>query len=183
MRRAFALALVLGLAGCGGSGSSDRAPEAVASAATSTLKDALILSAVKAALIAEDPDSTTTVGVAASSGVVTLRGSVRSAAIKAQFDARARQVTGVKSVVDELRVDPNGPRLRQQVSDVALAARIQAAIAAQVGFERIGVEVRDGVATLSGTVPDAKTKATALATARGTSGIRNVVDRMRVAGP
>ncbi|HEX3548895.1 MAG TPA: BON domain-containing protein [Candidatus Elarobacter sp.] len=182
MRRALALAAIVLLAGCTGSGSSDRAPQAVASAATSTLKDALILSAVKAALIAEDPDSTTSVGVGASNGVVTLRGTVRSAAIKSRFAARARSVTGVTSVVDDLRVDPNGPRLKQQIGDVALAARIQAAIAAQVGFERITVEVHDGVATLDGTVPDAKTRATAIATARGTSGIRNVVDHLRVGG-
>ena len=170
------------LAACGG-GASSREPEAAASAATSTLKDALVISAVKAALIAADPDSTTSVGVASSGGVVTLRGTVRTAATKQQFEARARGVTGVTSVVDDLRVDPNAPRIKEQVGDVALAARIQTAIAAQLGFERIGVEVHAGVATLSGTVPDAKTRATAIATARGTTGIRNVVDRMRVAEP
>jgi osmotically-inducible protein OsmY len=184
VRRAIVagIAAALALAGCSGDGSSDRAPQAAASAATATLKDALILSAVKAALIGEDPDSTTTVGVAASDGVVTLRGAVRSEATKRAFETRARHVTGVKSVVDELRVDPDGPRLKEQVGDVALAARIQAAIAAQLGFERITVEVHAGVATVDGTVPDAKTKATVLATARGTSGIRNVVDHVRVAG-
>jgi osmotically-inducible protein OsmY len=47
----------------------------------------------------------------------------------------------------------------------------------------VTVRVDRGVATLTGTVPDAKTKATIAATARDTSGIRNVVDRVRVAGP
>jgi len=170
------------LAGCGGD-SGSRAPEPTISAAAGTLKDALIIAAVKAALTAEDPDSTTTVGVAATGGVVTLSGSVRSAAIRTRCEERARAIAGVTSVVDRLRVDPHGPRIKEQVGDVALAARIQAAIAAQLGFEKISVEVHGGVATLSGSVPDAKTKATALATARGTSGIRNVVDMVRVEAP
>ncbi len=181
MRRALAaLALVL-VAGCGG-GSSNGTPGPTASAVTSSLKDALVTSAVKAALIAEDPDSTTTVGVSASSGVVTLGGSVKSASIRSRFVMRARAVTGVTRVVDDLTINARGPRLQQQIGDIALAARIEAAIAAEVGFKQINVTVHDGVATLEGTVPDAKTRDTAVATARGTAGIRNVVDRLRVGG-
>ncbi len=153
------------------------------SAAAGTLKDALVIAAVKAALTADDPDSTTTVGVSSSNGVVTLAGSVRAASTRARFVQRARSIAGVSRVVDDLRVDPHGPRLKEQVGDVALAARIQAAIAAQLGFEKITVSVHGGVATLDGTVRDVKTKATAIATARGTSGIRNVVDHVRVGAP
>jgi osmotically-inducible protein OsmY len=89
----------------------------------------------------------------------------------------------VKRVVDLLRVDPKSPRFREQVGDVALAARVQTAVTAQVGLQKVGVRVERGVATLDGTVSDAKTKRTILTTARGTSGIRNVVDRIRVAVP
>jgi len=180
MRRAgLALACAL-LAGCGG-GASD-SPGPTQSAVTSSLKDALVVSGVKAALIAEDPDSTTTVGVSANAGVVTLRGSVKSASIRSRFDARARAVTGVTRVVDDLTINPRGARLQQQVGDVALAARIEAAIAAQIGLTQIEVTVHDGTATLSGTVSNAKARGVAVATARGTSGIRNVVDNLRVGG-
>jgi osmotically-inducible protein OsmY len=150
---------------------------------SSVLKDALILSAVKATLTADDPDSTTTLGVAVTSGVVTLRGTVRSAATRAKLVSSARNVAGVKSVVDDLTINPHQPQINQQVADVALEARIEAAVTAQVGLQHVTVKVVHGVATLSGTVPDAKTKATVLAAARGTSGIRNVVDRIRVGGP
>jgi osmotically-inducible protein OsmY len=95
----------------------------------------------------------------------------------------ARGVAGVKSVVDDLTINPHQPQVKQQVADVALEARIEAALTAQVGLQHVAVHVERGVATLSGTVPDAKTRATVVATARGTSGIRNVVDRIRVAGP
>ncbi|HWT05921.1 MAG TPA: BON domain-containing protein, partial [Xanthomonadales bacterium] len=133
-------------------------------------------------LIGDDPDSTLSLRVSVAGGVVTLRGTVHDAAIRRKVVADARATGGVKRVVDELRVDPRGPRLRQQVGDVALAARVQTAIAAQVGLQHVIVRVDHGVATLDGSASDAKTKRTILATARGTAGVRNVVDRIRVAG-
>jgi osmotically-inducible protein OsmY len=170
------------LGGCTGN-SQEKVPEPFGTrAATAVLKDALTLSAVKAKLIGDDPDSTLTLRVSVTDGVVTLRGTVHDAAIRRKVVADARATGGVKRVADELRVDPRGPRLRQQVGDVTLAARIQAAIAAQVGFQHVLVRVDRGVATLDGTTPDAKTKSTVLATARNTAGVRNVVDRLRVAG-
>jgi osmotically-inducible protein OsmY len=187
MRRAPAAlaALALGglLAGCTGS-SQQKVPEPFGTRpATAVLKDALTLSAVKAKLIGDDPDSTLSLRVAVTDGVVTLRGTVHDTAIRRKVVADARATGGVKGVVDELRVDPRGPRLRQQVGDVALAARIQTAIAAQVGLQHVTVRVDRGVATLDGSVSDAKTKRTILTTARGTAGERNVVDRVRVGGP
>ncbi len=169
------------LAGCTGD-SQQKMPEPFGTRApTAVLKDALTLSAVKAKLIGDDPDSTISLRVSVTDGVVTLRGTVHDAAIRRKVVADARATGGVKRVVDALRVDPRGPRLRQQVGDVALAARIEAAITAQVGVQHVVVHVDRGVATLDGTA-DAKTKRTILTTARGTAGVRNVVDRIRVAG-
>jgi osmotically-inducible protein OsmY len=183
VRRALALAAALLLGGCTGS-SQDRAPQPFGTRpATSVLRDALVLGTVKATLTGEDPDSAATVAVAVQDGVVTLRGRVHDAATRARLAAAARRTTGVKRVVDELRIDPHSPLLRQQVGDVALAARVETAIAAQVGPQHVGVHVDRGVATLDGSVADRKTKATVLATARGTTGVRNVVDHIRVAGP
>lgn len=189
MRRAFLLAAAIAavaagslLSGCTGEGRHD-APEPFGTrAATDVLKDALVLSAVKARLIGDDPDSTLSLRVAVSGGIVTLRGTVHDAAIRRKVVADARSTSGVRRVVDELRVDPRGPRLRQQVGDATLAARIEAAITAQVGIQHVVVHVDRGIATLEGTVADANTKRTVAATARGTSGVRNVVDRVRVGG-
>ena len=170
------------LAGCTGT-SQPKMPEPFGtSAATTVLRDALILSAVKAKLIGDDPDSTLSLRVAVHEGVVTLRGTVHDAAIRRKVVADARATGGVKRVIDALRVDPRGPRLRQQVGDVTLAARIEAAVTAQVGLQHVVVRVDRGVATLEGTASDAKTKTTILTTARGTAGVRNVIDRIRVAG-
>lgn len=182
MRLALAAFCVAIVAGCV-DGRVQATPPPELRPATNVLRDTLVRSAVKAALIADDPDSTTTVGVAVNDGVVTLTGTVRDAGTRGRFVADAGKTGGVKRVVDALRVDPNAPRLKQQVSDVALAARVEAAITAQLGIEPVSVRVRHGVAELGGTVHDAKTKATIVATARGTSGIRNVVDEIRVAPP
>jgi hyperosmotically inducible protein len=183
VRRVIALAAALLLAGCTGS-SQQKVPEPFGTLPpASAVKDVLIVSGVKATLVAADPDSTTTVGVTSSGGVVTLRGTVRDAATRTRVVSAARNVAGVKSVVDDLTINPHQPQIKQQVADVALEARIEAAVTSQVGLQHVTVNVAHGVATLSGTVPDAKTRATVVATARGTSGIRNVVDRIRVAGP
>lgn len=187
MKGALALLPLLVLAGCAGNQSSqqqqrDTRPFVSRDPAT-FLHDGLILTGVKAKLTADNPDSATTVGVTVNGGAVTLRGNVRDARAKAQAVADARGVRGVKSVDDQLQIDPNGPRLKERFSDLSLATRITTAIGAQVGLNHVRVRVRDGVATLDGSANDAKTKETALATARGTTGIRNVVDRIRVERP
>jgi osmotically-inducible protein OsmY len=162
-------------------------PSAPASEATrapgAELEDALITGAVKAALVAHDPDSTTNVRVAVRDKVVTLTGTVKDRKTRDDLVRVTETVVHVKAVHDGLRVDPRQRRLGEQVDDFALAARIQTAAAAQVGFKHVIVHVDRGVVTLEGSVPDAKTKATVVRTARDTEGVRNVVDRMRVGEP
>lgn len=179
---ALALALAA-LAGCGPNATTTtvRMPQPFGTrAATEVLRDGLVLTAVKAQLTALDPDSATSLGVSVRDGVVLLRGTVRDRGALTRDVAAARKVSGVKQVVADLRVDPRGPRPREQVSDFALATRITAALAAQVGPTGVRVHVASGTVTLDGAVSDPKTKAAALATARNTAGVRGVVDRIRV---
>lgn len=180
-----ALAVAL-LTGCGSNTSTTtvQVPQPFGTrAATEVLRDGLILAAVKAQLTALDPDSATSLGVSVRDGVVRLRGTVRDRGALAKDTAAARKVAGVKRVVTEVRVDPRGPRPREQVSDFALATRITAALAAQVGPTGVRVHAAGGTVTLDGSAPDGKTKATAVSTARGTGGVRNVVDHIRVEHP
>ena len=181
---ALALCALAGLAAGCSAQQTQQAPNPFASRpATAVLKDGLILAAVKAQLTAIDPDSSTTLSVAVQDGVVTLRGTVRDPAAVRKDVAAARKTAGVKRVVANLRVDPRGPRPGRQLSDAALAARIAAAYTAQVGFQAVSVHVDRGTVTLEGHVKDAKTKAAVVAAARGTDGVRNVTDRIRVGEP
>ena len=185
MRRAATFAAVLAaiLSGCTGN-VEQKAPNPFPSGAvTAGLKDALIFAAVKAQLTAIDPDSSTTLGVGVHDGVVTLHGSTRDAKARDKDVAAARAISGVRNVVDDLRVDPHGPRPGQQLNDAALAARITAAFTAELGVQPVQVHVDRGVVTLEGTVKDAKTKAALVQAARATSGVRNVEDRLGVAAP
>jgi osmotically-inducible protein OsmY len=182
MRRALALAAALAVAGC-----TPPPPQAPRSdetrAPTTVLRDALILAAVKSTLIADDPDSTTSVSVSVSDGVVTLRGTIKDERVRRRMVEHAQETVYVRAVVDHLRVDPRRRRIADQVGDLGLAARVQVALGAQLGVQKVIVHVERGVVTLDGTVSDAATKRTMLATARGVRGIRNVVDRIRVAVP
>jgi osmotically-inducible protein OsmY len=152
--------------------------------AADVLHDGLVLAEVKAKLTQADPDSATTLGVSVRDGVVELKGSVRDAAHRTRDVATARTVSGVRVVIDNLRVDPHGPRPGLELGEAALQARIMAAYTAQVGLqEHVGVKVDRGVVTLSGTVANAKTRQTIVTTARGTTGVREVVDHIRIGKP
>ncbi|MEO7039132.1 MAG: BON domain-containing protein [Candidatus Elarobacter sp.] len=179
----LAAAVAACAAGCTGN-AEQKAPNPFPSGPTATtLKDALIFAAVKAQLTAIDPDSSTTLGVGVREGVVTLRGSTRDAKARVNDVAAARKITGVQEVVDQLRVDPRGPRPGQQLSDAALATRVTTAFTAQLGLQRVAVHVDHGAVTLEGTVKDAKTKDAIVQTARATSGVRSVVDQLAVGAP
>jgi hyperosmotically inducible periplasmic protein len=168
-------AALAALAGC--ASSTTGGPQPAVTQLEHAANDALLTTAVKAKLIAVDIDSATSLGVRVDGGTATLTGAVRSAAARERDVAAARSVNGIRAVRDELRVNPALPDVKTRVGDAALAGRIAAAIFTQTGSAGVNVQVHDGVATLSGHV-DPSVRAAALATARNTTGIRGVVDRM-----
>jgi osmotically-inducible protein OsmY len=184
MRQALPVlaALTLVLGGCGNS-STDQPPEPFGSRAPGTvLKDGLILAAVKAKLTADDPNSVATLGVGVESGVVTLRGTVHTAADRTRLAADARGVRGVARVDDDLIVNPHATKLEGSVADFALAARVETALQVAAGFQQVTAHADHGIVTLTGTVKDEGTRARVVGAARQTSGVRNVVDQLRVGG-
>ncbi|MEA2720941.1 MAG: hypothetical protein QOJ39_2805 [Candidatus Eremiobacteraeota bacterium] len=181
--RALALAAALLLTACTGT-SQEKAPEPGATRSlTAGLEDALILASIKARMASEYPDSVTGIGVSVRDRVVTLRGWVKDAKTRQRMVQDAEMTVHVNRVVDELRVDPRRQGISEKMRDAALAARVATGFTAQVGVQKVSVRVDRGVATLSGTVPDAGTKRRILTAARDTSGVRNVVDHIRVGAP
>jgi osmotically-inducible protein OsmY len=183
MRRPLALAAALALTACSQPPPAAPPRSDETRAPTTVLRDALILAAVRSALLVDDPDASTSVGVTVTNGVVTLRGTVTDERVRRRMVEHAQETVHVQAVVDRLRVDPHRQRISDRVADVALAARVQTALSAQLGVQKVSVHVERGVVTLDGTVSDAATKRTMLATARGVRGMRNVVDRIRVGVP
>jgi osmotically-inducible protein OsmY len=139
-----------------------------------------------------------------SNGVVTLRGEVASDLERAQALLLARTTEGAQRVEDSLAVNaaldqkaaaqaspaaPAGaaataaPAPAALAQDAALVKSVQSRLAGdrQARTVMVDVTVKDGVALLDGTAPNAAAKQRALTLARETQGVVQVVDRLRVA--
>jgi hyperosmotically inducible protein len=171
----LAASLVLAATGCS---SIQNAPQPAVTQVEALAGDAFLMTAIKAKLITVDINSTATLGVRVSNGVATLTGTVRTAAIRAKAVAAARSVGGIRTVRDELRIDPRTPDIAGRFNDAALAGRIAGAIFTQTGTNGVKVDVQDGVVTLRGNVVDPRVRDAAVDTARNTSGVHIVIDKM-----
>jgi osmotically-inducible protein OsmY len=113
--------------------------------------DADIQKAVQAKLTA---DNVTGVTASVKDGVATLTGEVADITVKNKADASVKSVEGVKSVTNNLTLRPL-PQATASTNDAALQGIIEENWK-KAGCTGATIEVKDGVATLSGTVPDAK---------------------------
>lgn len=184
MRRTAALTVAILLSACGHGGDTKAPVQVPTLPPGGAMKDDLLHAAVKARLAGSDIDSTTRISVIVSNGVVTLRGGVKDLATKEREVKLVREMRGVKSVNDELRVGHVGRSLAQTVRDAGLVAAVASSLTAQTGVNVSGITVRAdaeaGVVTLAGHAPTAAIKSTLVAAARHTPGVRNVVDRIAV---
>ncbi len=144
--------------------------------------DTYVTAAVKAKLAAVDVDSADGVGVSVANGTVTLTGKAHSDAERQAYVATTRSVDGVRNVDDRLVIDPQERGVREQSGDVALAAKVSAAIAGQAGINvfHVKVSARDGVVSIEGTVPSESIARTIVDTARGVDGVKSVLQRISV---
>lgn len=106
MRTSRLLAVLLPLAlmaGCAGTENRTGAPDSQRAAGPAT-DDASIAAKVKEALAANPATSGLKVAASASQGTVTLKGEVKSLALRRQVESVVRDVQGVKSVNNQLIV-------------------------------------------------------------------------------
>jgi osmotically-inducible protein OsmY len=178
------LVLALALAACTAQQqqSTQDSAQQLASSAPDAAKNAYLTAAVSAKLASVDVDSTTTVQVSAAGGVVTLKGQARSAATRDAYDRAAKSIDGVTAVRDTISIDPNLRGLRAQTGDAGVAAAVMAAITAQAGVNvfHVTASAHDGIVTLRGTVPTRAIESTVLDAARGASGVRRVVNDLKI---
>ena len=122
-------------------------------------------------------------------GVVTLEGEVEANEDKIQAVRIARETEGVSRVEDRLRVKGATTAAGTGANtgaverpDAWLTAKIQSKyfLDDEVKGHEINVETNDGAVTLSGTVGSELQRRQALALARNTEGVRNVIDRLQV---
>jgi len=114
--------------------------------------DATLTGNVKAKIASDSGLSTAPVNVETKDGVVTLTGTVNSAADKSRAEQLARSVEGVKSVTNNLTVKPPVPVIAQ---DDPLKTQVVGNLG-KYGIRGITVTVANGEVTLEGDLPRAK---------------------------
>jgi hyperosmotically inducible periplasmic protein len=162
---------------------SERAPKpAAAKGVTTTARDMWITSAVKMRLLADDRAPGLAVNVDTDGGRVTLFGRVGSEAARMAAAEDAHKASGVTQVINDLQVVPTAKEAQVKARDEDVEQHIKAALSRRDDLRDadIDVDVRDGIARLTGTVPSETQRLTAAVVARTTAGVRAVRDELRI---
>jgi hyperosmotically inducible protein len=154
------------------------------------LDDATVTSRIQAKYFLDPTIKGRRIQVDTQGGIVTLRGEVASDNERAQALLLARTTAGAERVEDALTVDAgiDAPAasdvpVPSKAEDEALTALVQSRLGDDTSLNAvtmITVTAKDGVLLLDGTAPTAAAKQRALSIARGTDGVVQVVDRIRV---
>lgn len=147
--------------------------------ATITQTDEQIQREVQAELEWDARIRSTEIGVAVKDGVVTLTGWVDSYAKKLAAERAAHRVRGVKAVANEIEVLLPSSAERTD-ADIALEASRELAWEALVPADQIEVTVSRGIVTLRGEVSWEYERRAAERAVRRLSGVRNVVNLIKV---
>jgi hyperosmotically inducible periplasmic protein len=143
-----------------------------------TASDIRITSAVKMRLLADSQTPALDINVDTWAGVVTLFGIVPSQQAKAAAEADAKKVSGVKRVENELQVVASAKQAAGKVRDEELERAVKQAFDTP-DLKDLGIEVKNGVVRLTGTVPSEARRLEAAVTARAVPGVRAVEDDLR----
>ena len=159
------------------------------------IDDATVTSRIQAKFFLDDTVKERRIQVDARNGIVTLRGEVASDNERAQALLLARTTEGAERVEDALTVnagidasastagvssDAPSPA---NAGDETLTALVQSRLGDDTALNAattIAVTTKDGVVLLDGTAPTPAAKQRALSIARGTDGVVQVIDRIRV---
>ena len=156
-----------------------------APAASSVPDDALVTARVQSRFFVDDRVKARRIDVDTRDGIVTLSGEVESEDERAQALLLARTADGVRRVEDHLSIvtPPATSGETPRVDDAMLTTTIQAKyfVDDAVKGSAVDVSVKDGVVLLQGRVRDEAAHEQAVAIARNTTGVLQVVDRLTVA--
>jgi osmotically-inducible protein OsmY len=110
-------------------------------------------------------------------GTVTLRGTVRSLHQRRVAVDIAKSVRGVRTVEDELIVDPRDRSVDDEIRGVALQALMSSP---DVPSDMIDVSIADGWLTLSGQVKHQSESNAAFEAVSGLSGVGGITNKIQV---
>ncbi|MCW5890837.1 MAG: BON domain-containing protein [bacterium] len=154
----------------------------VAGATTGGVGDMWLTSAVKLRLLADERVPGMDINVDTTRGTVTLFGIVATNEAKAAAEQDAKKVEGVRTVKNALQVVPEERQEQVAAKDEELQERVEQKLAQSEALGKAGVDVdvKNGVARLTGTVPSSEDRLRAAVLARTTPGVRAVTEELRV---
>jgi hyperosmotically inducible protein len=146
-----------------------------------TFRDSWLTTKTKTKLVTDGRVKARHITVETYAGVVTLRGKVESAEEKSAAESISRNVDGVKSVTNLLQVVPLGQRrlVDAQDQDIVEAAKARVARDEQLQTAEFKIRSDNGMVTLLGAVPDARTKSRAAELVRSIPGVKTVRNELR----
>jgi hyperosmotically inducible periplasmic protein len=145
------------------------------------MKDSWLTTKTKTALVTDKRVKARRITVETQGSVVTLRGKVATAAERLAAEEVAKGVAGVKSVSNALQVVPEVQRKLVDAKDAEIEKAVKERLERDHGLKDADIKVRsdNGVVTLLGKAPDAKTKTHAADLTRGVPGVRALRDELR----
>jgi hyperosmotically inducible protein len=149
-------------------------------AATGTVRDAWITTATKTRLLADGRVPALDVNVDTRDGVVTLFGIVPDDEAKKAAEEDARQASGVKSVDNDLEVVPKSKQSSVAAKDDDVERSSTKALEGRTDLHGVDVDVKNGVARLTGTVPSQSARLSAAMVVRSVDGVRSVENDLQV---
>ena len=172
---------------------------------STAVRDAWVTTQIHAKFFVDDVVKARRIDVDTTGGVVTLTGEVSSAAERQRAVARAKEVEGVSRVTDRLRVAPESAgtsgkagdkaaadwpkrganamdRLGDKIDDTWVTTKVQSKfyLDPDVKGLQINVSTNGGVVTLTGEAGTEASRKKALAIAKATDGVTQVVDKLEV---
>lgn len=138
--------------------------------------DKMLVGKVKSALISDETTDADEINVESYKGVVQLNGFVDNAKEKAQAEAVAKAVDGVKGVENNLMIKQASQSTGGAIDDSTITSKVKAALIDDASTKAgdIKVETRGGVVQLSGFVSNQAQKDAATKVAQGVTGVKAV---------
>jgi hyperosmotically inducible protein len=155
--------------------------------------DALLLTRIRVALLEQLGSDGLRVQISARDGEVELSGNVRKRSNREFAEQAARSVSGVHGVRNRIAVSSEGGgneapvarvvgKVARDVANAVLEGKVKGRLLEGIGRVALDIEVeaRDGIVSLSGTVPDVAREKLAIRIAEGTPGVKGLHNRLTI---
>ncbi|MFY9820584.1 MAG: BON domain-containing protein [Thermoanaerobaculia bacterium] len=190
---AAALLLAALLAACASTVPTERSRAADEAVREQEVSDARLENAIRLALLEKLGQDGVAIKVDADQGRVKLTGEVEKRSTQDLAEEVVKSVPGVRDVDDDLtnRDEAKAPatpvaravgHAERKVDDAVLEMRVGKNLLEEIGRYALDLEVEasDGAISLRGILPDRERKSLALKAAQGTSGVKKVIDLLKV---